>query len=59
MNKYICSVRQGPEMCRTNGETGLQLQVNVYPIPGHPDILRLAELISDTIDAFEGKNEST
>lgn len=55
MSEFDCSVRRGPEMCRTNGDVGLQLQVNVYPVPKDLDLTAIAELISDAVDAYEAE----
>lgn len=38
-----------------NGDVGLQLQMNVYPVPKDLDLTALAELISDAVDAYEAE----
>ncbi len=55
MSGFECSVRRGPKMCRINGDIGLQLQVNIYPVPKDLDLSELTELISDTVDAYEAE----
>ena len=58
MSKFICSVRRGHEMCRTNGDVGLQLKTNIYPIPSDHDIAKIMKLINDVIEECEVENET-
>lgn len=53
MSEFDCSVRRGPEMCRTNGDVGVQLKTNIYPIPGDYDIAKIMRLINDVIKKYE------
>ena len=55
MSGFECSVRRGPEMCRINGDVGLQLQVNIYPVPKDLDLTAMVGLISDAVDAYEAE----